>query len=177
MSSTFVVKAPIVTFRVRVTSDTSPGFQWADLSTVDMFKGKRVAVFALPGAFTPTCSSTHLPGYEAAYKELTQDLGLDEVYCVSVNDSFVMNAWFKSLGVEKVKPIPDGTGEFTRKMGFLVDKANLGFGMRSWRYSMIVNDGVVEMMWVEPGFRDNADSDPFDVSDAETMIDWLRFSK
>lgn len=177
MASTFVVKAPIVTFKVRVTSETSPGFEWADLSTVDMFKGKRVAVFALPGAFTPTCSSTHLPGYEAAYKELTEDLGLNEVYCVSVNDSFVMNAWFQSLGIKKVKPVPDGTGEFTRKMGFLVNKDNLGFGLRSWRYSMVVNDGIVEMMWVEPGFKDNAENDPFDVSDAETMIDWLRFGK
>lgn len=177
MASTFVVKAPIVTFKVRVTSEESPGFQWADLSTVDMFKGKRVALFALPGAFTPTCSSTHLPGYEAAYKELTKDLGLDEVYCLSVNDSFVMNAWFQSMGIKNVKAVPDGTGEFTRKMGFLVAKDNLGFGLRSWRYSMIVNDGVVEMMWVEPGFGDNAANDPFDVSDAETMIDWLRYGK
>ncbi len=170
----FAIRAPIVTFKCRVESDISPGFEWRDYTTLNYFKGKRVALFAIPGAFTPTCSSTHLPGYEAAYKELTVDLGLDEVYCVSVNDSFSMNAWFKSLDIKNVKPIPDGNGEFTRKMGFLVDKSNLGFGMRSWRYSAVVYDGIVENMWVEPGFKDNADNDPFEVSDASTMINWLR---
>lgn len=170
----FTIRAPIVTFKTRVTTDEAPGFAWKDVTTVDLFKNKRVAVFAIPGAFTPTCSSTHLPGYEAAYKELTEDLELDEVYCISVNDSFSMNAWFKSLDIAKVKPIPDGNGEFTRKMGFLVDKSNLGFGMRSWRYSMVLYDGQVENMWVEPGFSDNSEKDPFEVSDAPTMIKWLR---
>lgn len=170
----FSIRAPIVTFKCRVTTDEAPGFAWKDVTTIDLFKGKRVALFAIPGAFTPTCSSTHLPGYEASYKELTEDLGLDEVYCISVNDSFSMNSWFKSLDIVNVKPIPDGNAEFTRKMGFLVDKSNLGFGMRSWRYSMVLVDGQVENMWVEPGFCDNSDRDPFEVSDAQTMAKWLR---
>lgn len=169
----FIIRVPMVTFKTRVTSDDAPGFVWKDVSTVDLFKGKRVALFALPGAFTPTCSSTHLPGYEEGYKEL-RELGIDEVYCLSVNDSFTMNAWFQSMGITQVKPIPDGSGEFTRKMGFLVNKDNLGFGQRSWRYSMVVNDGVVEMMWVEAGMSDNCPTDPFEVSDQETMADWLR---
>lgn len=170
----FSMRAPIVTFKCRITTDDAPGFAWKDQTSINLFKGKRVALFSLPGAWTPTCSSTHLPGYEAAYKELTEDLELDEVYCISVNDSFSMNAWFKSLDINKVKPIPDGNGEFTRKMGFLVDKSNLGFGMRSWRYSMILLDGQVENMWVEPGFADNAENDPFEVSDVQTMVKWLR---
>ena len=171
--ATFRITAPIVTFKCRVQTDDSPGFEWQDISTVDLFKGKRVALLALPGAFTPTCSSTHLPGYEADYRTL-KDLGLDEVYCLSVNDSFVMNAWFKQLNIRNVKAIPDGNGEFTRKLGFLVKKENLGFGDRSWRYSMIIDDGVIEMMWVEPGVEDNKESDPFYVSDVNTMIKWLK---
>jgi peroxiredoxin len=171
--ATFRITAPIVTFKCRVQTDDSPGFEWQDISTVDLFKGKRVALLALPGAFTPTCSSTHLPGYEADYRTL-KDLGVDEVYCLSVNDSFVMNAWFKQLNIRNVKAIPDGNGEFTRKLGFLVKKENLGFGDRSWRYSMIIDDGVIEMMWVEPGVEDNKESDPFHVSDVNTMIKWLK---
>lgn len=171
--ATFRITAPIVNFKCRVQTDDSPGFEWKDISTVDLFKGKRVALLALPGAFTPTCSSTHLPGYEAEYRTL-RELGLDEVYCLSVNDSFVMNAWFKQLSINSVKAIPDGNGEFTRKLGFLVKKENLGFGDRSWRYSMIINDGVIEMMWVEPGVEDNKESDPFYVSDVNTMIKWLK---
>jgi peroxiredoxin len=164
---------PNVTFKTRVAIDTMPGFEWRDLSTEEIFKDRRVAVFALPGAFTPTCTSTHLPGYEAAYDTL-RELGMDEVYCLSVNDSFTMNAWLKSLGINKVKPLPDGTGDFTRLMGMLVNKDNLGFGNRSWRYSMIVNNGTIEKSWVEPGIRDLAPNDPFFVSDAETMLKYLR---
>lgn len=171
--ATFRITAPIVTFKCRVQTEDSPGFEWQNISTVDLFKGKRVALLALPGAFTPTCSSTHLPGYEAEYRTL-KDLGVDEVYCLSVNDSFVMNAWFKQLTIRNVKAIPDGNGEFTRKLGFLVKKENLGFGDRSWRYSMIIDDGVIEMMWVEPGVEDNKESDPFYVSDVNTMIKWLK---
>ena len=171
--ATFRITAPIVTFRCRTKSDETPGFEWKDTTSVDLFKGKRVAILALPGAFTPTCSSTHLPGYEAEYRTL-RELGLDEVYCLSVNDSFVMNAWFKSLDIRNVKPIPDGNGEFTRKLGFLVKKENLGFGYRSWRYSMVINDGVIEMMWVEPGVEDDKATDPFVVSDVGTMVKWLK---
>ena len=170
--SAFSISVPEVTFKTRVQSDEAPGFAWQDLTSRDIFAGKRVVLFALPGAFTPTCSSTHLPGFEAAYDNI-RNQGIDEVYCLSVNDSFTMNAWFNSMDIENVKPIPDGSGEFTRKMGFLVDKDNLGFGMRSWRYAMVVNNGVVENIWVEPGLRDNADTDPFTVSDAETVMNYL----
>jgi len=171
----FDIRIPPVTFKTRVETDESPGFAWKDVTTEDLFRGKRVALLALPGAFTPTCSSTHLPGYDMNYEDLLK-LGVDDVYCVSVNDSFTMNAWFSHLGIKHVKPIPDGSGEFTRKLGFLVNKDNLGFGMRSWRYSMVVDDGKVEMMWVEPGMMDNCPDDPFEVSDAYNMMDYLKIN-
>jgi len=148
-------------------------FAWVDLSTNEMFKGKKVVVFSLPGAFTPTCSSQHLPGYEAKYDEFKK-LGIDEVYCLSVNDAFVMNAWQEDQKVNKVKLIPDGTGEFTRAMGMLVKKNNLGFGERSWRYSMYVEDGEIKKIFVEPGLSDDHGPDPYEVSDAETMLDFLK---
>lgn len=166
-------RVPSVTFRTRVQKDVSPGYEWADLTTANMFTGKRVVLFALPGAYTPTCSSTHLPGFEANFEDL-KEKGIDDVYCLSVNDTFVMNSWFKSQNISKVKPVPDGSGEFTRKMGMLVDKDNLGFGYRSWRYAMIVNDGVIEEMFVEKGFSDNAGDDPFDVSDVYTVLKYLK---
>lgn len=173
MASAFAIQVPNVVFKTRVQTDISPGFDWKNVTTSDLFAGKRVVLFSLPGAFTPTCSSTHLPGFEAAYDQI-RNQDIDEIYCLSVNDSFVMNAWFKSMMIENVKPIPDGSGEFTRKLGFLVDKDNLGFGMRSWRYSMVIEDGVVEQMFVEPGLNDNVDADPFMVSDAETMLEYLK---
>jgi len=168
----FDLRVPDVTFKTRVETDESPGFIWQDLTTSEMFANRRVVVFGLPGAFTPTCSSTHLPSYDIYYDKI-RACNIDEVYCVSVNDTFVMNSWFRSTDVKNVKPVPDGSGEFTRQMGLLVDKSNIGFGMRSWRYSMVVNNGVVEMMWVEPGLKDNADGDPFTVSDADTCLKWL----
>ena len=130
----------------------------------------------MPGAFTPTCSSTHLPGYEKFYDDLKKE-GVDEVYCLSVNDAFVMYQWGKHQGVEKIKLIPDGNGEFTRKMGMLVKKEDLGFGDRSWRYSMVVNDGIIEKIFIEPGFSDNCPTDPFEISDAGTMLKYLRENK
>lgn len=172
----FDITVPFVTFKTRREIDEAPGFEWYDLTSEEIFAGKRVVIFSLPGAFTPTCSSTHLPGYEMEYDKL-KELGMDEVYCLSVNDSFVMNAWFDHLGVENVKPIPDGSAEFTRKMGFLVEKDNLGFGMRSWRYAMVVNDGVVEQMFVEPGQDDNVPNDPFIVSDFQTVSEYLEQMK
>ena len=168
----FDITVPFVTFKTRREIDEAPGFEWYDLTSEEIFAGKRVVIFSLPGAFTPTCSSTHLPGYEMEYDKL-KELGMDEVYCLSVNDTFVMNNWMSSQEVTKVKPIPDGTGEFTRRFGFLVDKSNIGFGMRSWRYSMIVNDGIVEAMFVEQGLNDNVDGDPFEVSDVYTMLEYL----
>ncbi len=169
-------KVPSVVFRTRVRDESVGGdnpYRWQDVTSNEYFSGKKVVLFSLPGAFTPTCSSTHLPGFEAGYRRL-QELGIDDVYCLSVNDSFVMNAWFDHMGVENVKAIPDGSGEFTRKMGFLVEKDNLGFGVRSWRYAMIVNDGVIEKMFVEPGKSDDCETDPYGETSPETVREYLR---
>ena len=163
---------PNVTFKTRVRDESMDGdnpFRWQDKTTADIFAGKSVVIVALPGAFTPTCSSTHLPGYEAKYEELKAK-GIDEVYCVSVNDAFSMYQWSKQLGVDKVKMLPDGNGDFTRGMGMLVKKENLGFGDRSWRYSMHVVDGVVQSQFAEAGVMDNCPEDPFEVSDVDTML-------
>ena len=164
---------PDTTFVSRVKTDEAPGWVWVNQTRDDIFSGKRVVLFALPGAFTPTCSSTHLPGYETNYDEIRK-LGVDEVYCLSVNDTFVMNSWFNSQNIENVKPIPDGSGEFTRKMGMLVDKDNVGFGMRSWRYAMVVNNREIEKIFIEEGFMDNAHGDPFEVSDVYTVMSYLK---
>ncbi|PIO08006.1 peroxiredoxin [Candidatus Pacearchaeota archaeon CG10_big_fil_rev_8_21_14_0_10_34_12] len=169
-------KVPSVVFKTRVKDESIYGenpFKWQDVSSDEIFKGKRIVVFALPGAFTPTCSSTHFPGYEKFYDEIKSS-NIDEIYCLSVNDAFVMFQWGKHQGAKKVKLLPDGNGEFTRKMGMLVRKENLGFGDRSWRYSVVVNDGVIEKIFIEPGFEDNCPADPFEVSDAETMLKYLR---
>ena len=137
------------------------------------FDGKRVVIFSLPGAFTPTCSAYQLPGFEQMYNEFS-DLGIDEIYCISVNDGFVMNAWEKDQGVQNVKLIPDGNAYFTRSMGMLVTKSNLGFGDRSWRYAAVVNNGIVEKLFVEAGKRDNADTDPYEVTNPETILSYLK---
>jgi thioredoxin-dependent peroxiredoxin len=163
---------PQVTFKTRVRDESiqhENPFRWQDVSTDDIFKGKKVVIVALPGAFTPTCSSTHLPGYEAKYADLKAK-GVDEVYCVSVNDAFSMFQWAKQLKIEKVKMLPDGNGDFTRLMGMLVKKSNLGFGDRSWRYSMFVVDGEIKHQFVEPGMMDNCPEDPFTVSDVDTLL-------
>jgi thioredoxin-dependent peroxiredoxin len=173
---TVIEKVPNVVFKTRVRDESVGGpnpFRWQDRTTQEVFGGKRVIVFSLPGAFTPTCSSTHLPRYEELYDEI-KGLGIDEIYCISVNDAFVMFQWGKNMGAEKVKLLPDGNGEFTRKMGMLVDKSNLGFGLRSWRYSMVVNDGTIEKVFAEPGHSDNCETDPFEVSDADTMLAYLK---
>lgn len=169
-------KIPNVTLKTRVRAGGAGGdnpFRWQDVQTADLFKGKKVVVFALPGAFTPTCSSTHLPGYEEKYDEI-KSFGIDEVYCFSVNDAFVMFQWGKHQNIKNVKLIPDGSADFTRSMGMLVKKNNLGFGERSWRYSMYVDDGIIEKIFIEPGFSDDYPGDPFKVSDADTMIEYLK---
>jgi len=173
---TVISRVPDVVFKTRIRDETVEGpnpFRWQDTSTQDLFGGKRVVVFSLPGAFTPTCSSTHLPRYEELYEEI-RALGVDQILCVSINDAFVMFQWGKAQGARNVFLLPDGNGEFTRKMGMLVDKSNVGFGMRSWRYSMVVNDGEIEKVFVEPEFGDNCPTDPFDVSDADTMLEYLQ---
>ncbi|NJK99388.1 MAG: peroxiredoxin [Spirulinaceae cyanobacterium SM2_1_0] len=169
-------KVPDVVFKTRVRDESVGGsnpFRWQDLTTQDIFGGKKVVVFSLPGAFTPTCSSNHLPRYEELYNEFKAQ-GVDSIVCVSVNDAFVMFQWGKQQGAENVFLLPDGNGEFTRKMGMLVEKNNLGFGMRSWRYSMFVNAGTIEKIFAEPDFADNCPTDPFEVSDADTMLAYLK---
>ncbi|MCY7366926.1 MAG: peroxiredoxin [Chamaesiphon sp.] len=171
-----IEQVPNVVFMTRVRDESIGGdnpFKWQDVTTQDIFAGKRVIVFSLPGAFTPTCSTSHLPGYDAAYDQI-KALGIDEVYCLSVNDAFVMYQWGKNMGVKNVKLLPDGNGEFSRKMGMLVEKSNLGFGMRSWRYSMVIKDGKVEKVFAEAGFGDNCETDPFEVSDVDTMLAYLK---
>jgi len=163
---------PLVKWNKRAIPDGEVDYAWVEESSKDIFEGKRVVLFSLPGAFTPTCSSTHLPGYEARYNELLEQ-DIDEVYCLSVNDSFVMNAWLSELGINNVKPIADGNGEFTRHMGMLVEKTAVCFGMRSQRYSMVVDNGRVEMIFCEPNKEDNFAGDPFEVSDVDTMFDYL----
>lgn len=163
---------PSISWMARKIPEGQEDYDWVQENSSEMFGGKRVVIFALPGAFTPTCSSTHLPGYEANYKKILEQ-DVDEVYCLSVNDSFVMNAWFSSLGINDVKPIADGNGHFTRHMGMLVKKEAVDFGYRSQRYSMVVDNGRVEMIFVEDGKEDNFAGDPFDVSDSTSMLNYL----
>jgi glutaredoxin-like protein len=151
-----------------VTFKTRKGEEWADVTTADLFNGKTVVVFSLPGAYTPTCSSTHLPRYNELAGTFKAH-GVDDVVCMSVNDAFVMNEWGKAQEAESITLIPDGNGKFAEGMGMLVDKSSLGFGKRSWRYSMLVKDGIVKKMFIEP----ERDGDPFEVSDADTMLQYV----
>lgn len=153
---------PEVTFRTR------RGEEWVNVKSRDIFTGRNVIVFSLPGAFTPTCSSSHLPGYNQLAHAFKEN-GVDEIVCISVNDTFVMNEWAKDQDAEHVTLLPDGNGEFTEKMGMLVDKTDLGFGERSWRYSMFVKNGIIDKMFIEP----DVPGDPFEVSDAETMLKYI----
>ena len=153
---------PRVTFQVR------ENHEWVEVTSDDLFTGKRVAVFSLPGAFTPTCSSSHVPRFNELAPVL-QENGIDDIICISVNDTFVMNEWKKDQAAENITFIPDGNGEFTDGMGMLVNKGDLGFGQRSWRYSMIVNNGIVEKMFIEP----DEPGDPYEVSDADTMLEYV----
>jgi glutaredoxin-like protein len=155
-------KVPQASFRARTESD------WKTLTTDELFKGKTVVLFSLPGAFTPTCSSTHVPRYNELAPAFFAN-GVDRIACISVNDAFVMNEWARTQECGNILMIPDGNGEFTEKMGMLVDKSDLGFGKRSWRYSMLVKDGVIQKMFVEP----EKAGDPFEVSDADTMLNTI----
>jgi glutathione-dependent peroxiredoxin len=155
-------RVPEVTFKTRQDND------WVDVTTKDLFGGKNVIVFALPGAFTPTCSAKHLPRYNQLAPVFKAN-GVDDIICMSVNDAFVMNCWKEDQEAENITVIPDGNGEFSNGMGMLVDKCSIGFGNRSWRYSMLVKDGVVEKMFVEP----EVEGDPFEVSDADTMLEYI----
>jgi glutaredoxin-like protein len=155
-------QVPSVTFPVRENDE------WNSLSTDNLFANKKVIVFSLPGAFTPTCSSTHLPRYSEMFSKFKEN-GIDDILCVSVNDTFVMNAWKEQQGASEIRFIPDGTGEFSEKMGMLVDKSDIGFGKRSWRYSMLVSNGIIEKMFIEKDIP----GDPFEVSDADTMMKYI----
>ena len=156
-------KVPNVVFKTRV------GYKWVEKTTDDFFKNKKVVLFGLPGAYTPTCSSTHLPRYNELYEDFKK-AGVDDVICLSVNDTFVMNAWKEDQQADKLTMLPDGNGEFSEKLGLLVDKSAIGFGKRTWRYSMLVNNGVIEKMFLEQ----EVPGDPFDASTAETMLKYLK---
>lgn len=153
---------PNVTFPMRKNDD------WVQLSTSEIFKGKTVVVFSLPGAFTPTCSSTHLPRFNEL-SSVFKENGVDDIVCISVNDTFVMNAWAASQEADNIQLIPDGNGQFSKGMGMLVDKSDIGFGKRSWRYSMLVKDGVIDKMFIEA----DVPGDPFEVSDADTLLNYI----
>ncbi len=152
----------------RVIFRTRRDHEWVDVTSDEIFKGKTVVVFSLPGAFTPTCSSTHVPRYNQLAPTLKRH-GVDEIVCISVNDAFVMNEWQREQQADKLTFLPDGNGDFSAGMGMLVDKNELGFGKRSWRYSMLVRDGIVEKMFIEP----DQPGDPFEVSDADTMLAYI----
>lgn len=174
-----IMTVPDVIFKTR-TGDARPdeggcaiGGTWKDVPTSELFNEKRVVVFSLPGAFTPTCSSQQVPGYDEMYEEFVS-AGIDDIYCVSVNDSFTMNAWFSYLDVKNIKPIPDGSGLFTLGMNMIVSKDNLGFGQRSWRYAAVIDNGVVEQLFEEPGKADNVEDDPYGESSPENVLRYLK---
>jgi len=165
-------KVANVTFHIRVRDEKLGGdnpYRWQDVTTDEIFSGRRVLIFSLPGAFTPTCSTYQLPDFEKLYDQFVEK-GIEDIYCISVNDSFVMNKWAKDQGVEKVKVIPDGSGDFTKSMNMLVEKHNLGFGMRSWRYAAIIDDGAIEKMFVEPGIENNCEEDPYGETSPQNIL-------
>jgi peroxiredoxin len=169
-------RLPQTVFHTRVRNPALEGenpFEWKDVTTSDLFGGKRVVLFGVPGAFTPACSDSHLPGFERAYEEF-KALGVDAVICVSVNDAFVMFQWAKSRDIQKVFMLPDGNGDFTRRMGLLVERRAQGMGLRSWRYCLYAEDGVIKQIFLEPDVRDNPPGVGLTVSDAGTMLAWLK---
>ena len=167
---------PHVTFMVRERDDSIEGsnpYKWVEKSANDYFGKGKYILFSLPGAFTPTCSTYQLPNFEKLYSEF-KELGITEIYCMSVNDSFVMNAWAKHHDIKRIKMIPDGNGEFTNGIDMLVQKNNLGFGMRSWRYAAIIEDGQLIKMLSEPGKDDNVEDDPYGISSPENVMKYLK---
>ena len=171
--------APEVTFALRQ-GDEPPegggcpiGGEFVHKTTKDLFGGKRVIIFSLPGAFTPTCSTYQLPGFEEKYDEF-KALGIDEIYCISVNDAFVMNEWARQLGIKKVKMLADGNGDFTRLMGMLVSKSSIGFGLRSHRYAAVLTDMLRDALFTEPGREDNHPDDPYGESSPENVMKYLQ---
>lgn len=167
---------PSVIFKTRVRDNSIEGpnpYAWKDVTTWDLFAGKRVIIFSLPGAFTPTCSNYQLPDFESMYKDF-MSCGIDEIYCISVNDAFVMNAWAKQHGINNIKMVPDGSGKFTECMGMDIIKDNLGFGRRSWRYAVVASNGFIEKWFIEPDIRDNTPEDPYGETSPQNILKWLK---
>lgn len=171
---------PDVTLKTRVRDEAVGGenpFRWQDLNVREEFAGKKVVVFSLPGAFTPTCSNQQCPNFERLADDF-KALGVDGVYCVAVNDAFVMYQWSKNLGLQKIRLLPDGSGNFTRRMGMLINKDHLGFGQRSWRYAMVVDDNTITHWFEEPGINDaGSDEDPYGETAPEHIYDVLKAEK
>ena len=174
-------RLPNVTFKIRSQNEFESGEMcylegdkaWISISSYDLFSDKRVLIFSLPGAFTPTCSSQQLPAFDEKF-EAFKSLGIDEVFCISVNDSYVMNAWSNYMGVKNIQMIPDGSGQFTRMMGMLINKDHNGFGMRSWRYAVVANNMEIEQMFIEPGLNDTGnDDDPYIETKPENILEFL----
>jgi peroxiredoxin len=174
------MKIPNITFKTRVGDLAENGEctfengKWVDVTTTTLFQNKKVILFSLPGAFTPTCTSQQLPGFETHCKSFKISHNIDEVYCVSVNDSYVMNAWAHASNIQNVKMIPDGNGELTKALDMLVTKEAIGFGYRSWRYAAVINDCEIEKMFIEPGRDINDPSDPYGVSSPENVLSYLQ---
>jgi peroxiredoxin len=167
---------PSVVFKTRVRDESIGGsnpYRWEDKTSFDYFANKRVVLFSLPGAFTPTCSNYQLPGFDENYEKF-KALGIDEIYCVSVNDAFVMNCWATHQKVKNVKMIPDGSAKFTLGMQMNVQKDNLGFGERSWRYACIIDNGRIDQWFIEPGMEDNCSEDPYGETSPERVLEWLK---
>jgi thioredoxin-dependent peroxiredoxin len=168
---------PDVCLKTRVRDDSVDGpnpFRWQDIQTGDLLGKGRIVVFSLPGAFTPTCSNSQLPGFEGLYDQF-RAAGADDIYCISVNDAFVMYQWGKSQNLKHVKLLPDGSGNFTRRMGMLINKDHVGFGMRSWRYAMVIDDGKIVQMFIEPGCNDcGDDADPYGETAPEPILAWVQ---
>lgn len=170
-------RIPATTFKTRVRDESVGGpnpYRWQDVASGEVFApGKRIVVFSLPGAFTPTCSNEQCPGFERD-ADAMRAAGVDDIYCISVNDAFVMFRWGQNLDLKNIKLLPDGNGDFTRRMGMLIDKTHLGFGMRSWRYAMVVDDGEIVAWWEEPGINDSGDDDdPYLESTNENVLAWV----
>jgi peroxiredoxin len=168
---------PNVTLKTRVRDETVEGpnpFRWQDFRVRDEFAGRKIVIFSLPGAFTPTCSNEQCPNFDRLADEF-KALGIDDIYCISVNDAFVMFQWGKNLGLRNVKLLPDGSGEFTRRMGMLINKDHVGFGMRSWRYAMVVDDNRITHWFEEPGINDiGDDQDPYGETAPEKLLEKLK---
>ena len=168
-------KVPYVTFHTRIRDEKLGGdnpYRWEDVTTDEIFAGRKVLIFSLPGAFTPTCSTYQLPDFEDLYFRFV-DKGIEDIYCVSVNDSFVMNKWAQDQGIKNVKVIPDGSGDFTRGMNMLVTKDNLGFGLRSWRYAAVIDNGEITQMFIEPGKENECEDDPYGETSPQNILEKL----